>query len=319
MRVILRYHIREEDAVQQHNRAFLDKAAYSSAAGGARRLRDAAGSVPPTGLVLLSTLSVQLGAAVAKNLFPALSPAGAVLLRVGFGAIILLALRRSRLRGYARADYLAAVLFGLTTAGMNYAFYSALDRIPLGVAVTIEFVGPLGVALAGSRRLTHALWGLLALAGILLFSPIGGAQLDPLGMALALLAGVLWGAYILLGARMGRVFPGGTGLTLAMIVGGLALLPVGLAGAGKALLDPGLLLAGVGLALLSAVVPYSLEIEALRRLPARVFGVLMSVEPAVATVIGFVVLGERLGLRDLTAIVLVVVASIGASRAAHDK
>jgi len=300
--------------MRQTDHVFLDRANQLAALGGARRVRDAAGAVPPTGLVLLSILSVQLGAAIAKNLFPALGPAGTVLLRVGFGALILLALWRPRLRGYARADYLAAILFGLTTAGMNYAFYSALDRIPLGIAVTIEFVGPLGVALAGSRRLVDALWGLLALAGILLLAPIGGARLDPLGMALALLAGSLWAAYILLGARIGRAFPGGTGLTLAMVVGGLALLPAGLAGAGKALLDPGLLLAGVGLALLSAVVPYSLEIEALRRLPARVFGVLMSVEPAVAAIVGFVILGQQLGLRDLAAITFVVAASIGASR-----
>jgi len=158
------------------------------------------------------------------------------------------------------------------------------------------------------------LWGLLAAAGIVLFSPIGGARLDPLGLALALLAGSLWAAYIILGARMGRAFSDGTGLALAMGVAALVLAPIGVAGAGKALLDPSLLLAGVGLALLSAVIPYSLEMEALRRLPARVFGVLMSLEPGVAGLVGFVILGQRLGPRDLLAIALVVAASIGASR-----
>jgi len=300
--------------VQWTKYTFLDRAAGSLSVGGVRRARDAAGAVPPTGLVLLSILSVQLGAAVAKNLFPALGPAGTVFLRAGFGALVLLAMWRPRLRGYTRADYLVVLLFGLATGGMNYAFYSALDRIPLGVAVTLEFVGPLGVALAGSRRLHDVLWGLLAVAGVVLFSPIGGARLDPIGLALALLAGSLWAAYIILGGRMGRAFSDGTGLALAMGVAALALAPIGVAGAGRALLDPGLLLAGVGLAMLSSVIPYSLEMEALRRLPARVFGVLMSLEPAVAGLVGFVILGQRLGPRDLLAIALVVGASIGASR-----
>jgi len=300
--------------VQWIKYTFLDGAGGSFAIGGARRARDAASAVPPTGLILLSIFSVQLGAAVAKNLFPALGPAGAVFMRVGFGALVLLAIWRPRLRGYRRADYLVVLQFGLATAAMNYAFYSALARIPLGVAVTLEFVGPLGVALVGSRRLRDVLWGLLAAAGIVLFSPIGGARLDPLGLALALLAGSLWAAYIILGGRMGRAFADGTGLALAMGVAALVLAPIGVAGAGKALLDPGLLLAGVGLALLSAVIPYSLEMEALRRLPARVFGVLMSLEPGVAGLVGFVILGQRLGPRDLIAIALVVAASIGASR-----
>jgi inner membrane transporter RhtA len=283
----------------------------------ARGLDRVGGTVPPTGLVLLAVGCFQLGAAIAKGLFDSVGPAGAVFLRVGFAALILLLMWRPRLGGYARSDYGLAVVFGLALAGMNFAFYSALERIPLGVAVTLEFAGPLTVAVAGSRRLIDLLWAALAAAGILLLAPLnlfGSVDLDPVGVALALLAGTLWGSYILLSSRTGRVFPGGTGLAIAMCVGALALVPVGVAEAGYALLDPGVLLVGFGVAMLSSAVPYSLEMEALRKLPARVFGVLMSLEPAVAALIGFVVLGERLGLRAIAAVVLVTTAAVGASR-----
>jgi inner membrane transporter RhtA len=279
--------------------------------------QDAAGAVPPTGLVLLSIGSVQLGAAIAKGLFAELGPTGTVFLRVGFAALVLLILWRPSFKGYARRSYLVAALFGLALAAMNFTLYMALDRIPLGVAVTLEFVGPLGVAVAGSRRLLDLLWAVLAAAGILLLAPLnvlGDANLDPVGVALALLAGCFWASYILLSARTGSAFPGGTGLVIALCVGTVALAPVGIAGGGTALLDPGLLLAGFGVAMLSSAIPYSFELEALRKLPARVFGVLMSLEPAVAALMGFIVLGERLGLRALAAVVLVTVAAAGASR-----
>ncbi len=259
----------------------------------------------------------QLGAAIAKGLFDSVGPAGAVFLRVGFAALILLAMWRPRLGRRALSDYALAIVFGLALAGMNFAFYSALERIPLGVAVTLEFAGPLGVAVVGSRRLLDLLWVVLAAAGILLLAPLnlfGGVNLDPVGVALALLAGILWGSYILLSARTGRIFPGGTGLAIAMCVGALALVPVGVAEAGYALLDPRVLLVGLGVALLSSAIPYSLEMEALRKLPSRVFGVLMSLEPAVAALVGFVVLGERLGPRALAAVMFVTVAAVGASR-----
>jgi inner membrane transporter RhtA len=291
----------------------------SIAGKGMVRAREAAGAVPPTGLVLLAVGCFQLGAATAKGLFDTAGPAGAVLLRVGFAALILLLMWRPRLGGYAPRDYGLAVVFGLTLAGMNLAFYSALDRIPLGVAVTIEFIGPLGVAVIGSRRTLDLVWAGLAASGILLLAPLnvlGGADLDPTGVGLALLAGVLWGSYILLSARTGRIFPGGTGLAIAMCVGALALMPVGISQAGGALLDPRVLLVGFGVAMLSSAIPYSLEMEALRRLPARVFGVLMSLEPAVAALVGFLVLGETLGLRSLAAVALVTLAAAGASRSA---
>jgi inner membrane transporter RhtA len=267
--------------------------------------------------VLISIGSVQLGAAIAKGLFDELGPAGTVFLRVGFAALVLLLLWRPSVKGQASGDYLVATLFGLALAAMNFTLYQALDRIPLGVAVTLEFVGPLGVAVAGSRRVLDLLWVVLAAVGIVLLAPLnvlGGADLDQVGVALALLAGCLWAAYILLSARTGSIFPGGTGLVVALCVGTVALLPVGIVGGGAALLDPKLLVVGFVVAMLSSAVPYSLELEALRKLPARVFGVLMSLEPAVAALVGFIILGERLGLRAIAAVTLVTVAALGASR-----
>jgi inner membrane transporter RhtA len=272
--------------------------------------------VPPTALVIFPIISVQLGAAVAKSLFDSLGPGGTVFLRITFAALVLFLLVRPKLGGHDRAGYLVAGLFGLTLAGMNFSIYLAIDRIPLGVAVTLEFVGPLGVAVAGSRRMLDLLWVMLAAAGILLLAPLGvlgEMDIDPVGVAFALLAGCLWASYILLSARTGSAFPGGTGLVIALCVGSLVLLPFGIAGAGYALLDPRLLLAGFGVAMLSSAIPFSLELEALRKIPARVFGVLMSLEPAVAALAGLVVLGERLEMRAVAAVILVTVAASGAS------
>jgi inner membrane transporter RhtA len=266
--------------------------------------------------VIFPIISVQLGAAVAKSLFDSLGPGGTVFLRIAFAALVLFLLVRPKLGGHDRAGYLVAGLFGLTLAGMNFSIYLAFDRIPLGVAVTLEFVGPLGVAVAGSRRLLDLLWVVLAAAGILLLAPLsvlGGMDLDPVGVAFALLAGCLWASYILLSARTGSAFPGGTGLVIALCVGTFVLFPFGIAGAGYALLDPKLLLAGFGVAMLSSAIPYSLELEALRKLPARVFGVLMSLDPAVAALAGLVVLGERLEMRAVAAIIFVTIAAAGAS------
>ena len=267
--------------------------------------------------MLFGIFSVQLGAAIAKGMFDSLGPGGTVFLRIFFAALVLFVLVRPKLRGHDRSGYLVATVFGLTLAGMNLSLYLAIDRIPLGVAVTLEFMGPLGVAVAGSRRLLDLLWAALAAAGILLLAPLdvlGGTNLDPVGVAFALLAGCLWAGYILLSVRTGSAFAGGTGLVIALCVGTVVLLPVGVAGAGYALLDPGLLLAGFGVAMLSSAIPYSFELEALRKLPARVFGVLMSLEPAVAAFIGLLVLGERLEMRAAVAVLLVTVAAAGASR-----
>jgi inner membrane transporter RhtA len=277
-------------------------------------IRGRLGTPPPTGLALLAIGSTQVGAAVAKQLFPALGPPGTVFMRTGFAALVLLLLWRPRLRGYRRSDYLTTLLFGLTLAGMNLFFYSALARIPLGIAVTLEFVGPLGVAVAASRRALDVLWVVLAGSGIVLLAPVGGLHLQLLGVVLALLAGGLWAAYILLSARVGRVFPGGAGLAIALTISTAVLLPGAIASAGTSLLDPKLLLVGACVSFLSSTLPYSLELEALRRLPMGVFGVLMSFEPAMAALVGFVILRQALGFRALTAIVLVTIATIGSSR-----
>jgi inner membrane transporter RhtA len=272
--------------------------------------------IPPTVLVLLSIGSVQFGAAIAKGLFDSLGPGGTVFLRISLATLALLLLWRPKLGGYGRREYGFAVAFGLVLAGMNLSLYMAIDHIPLGVAVTLEFVGPLGVAILGSRRLFDGLWAALAAVGIVLLAPLnvlGNSDLDPVGVAFALLAGCLWVCYILLSARVGGAFPGRAGLVISLAVGTVVLLPVGMVDAGYALLDPWLLLAGLGPALLSSAVPYSLEMQALRRLPTRVFGVLMSLEPAVATLIGFAVLNEVLDLRDVAAVVLVTAAAAGAS------
>jgi inner membrane transporter RhtA len=277
--------------------------------------REERGGAPlAVGLVVAAVASLQFGAGFAATLFDDLGPAGAAFVRLAVAAAILVAVWRPRVRGRAREELRVAVLFGLSLGLMNWAIYSAIDRIPLGIAVTIEFVGPLGVAVAGSRRPLDAVWIVLAAAGILLLADPGGASsLDPVGVLLALVAGGLWAAYILLSVRTGRLFPGGAGLALAMVVGAAVTLPAGVAQAGGALLEPEPLAVGAAVALLSSVIPYSLELEALRRLPARVFGVLMSLEPAVAALAGLVVLGQALGGRQWLAIGLVVVASAGAT------
>jgi inner membrane transporter RhtA len=273
--------------------------------------------IPPTLLVLVAVSSVQFGAALAKSLFDEVGAGGTVFLRVLFAALILVAVWRPAVAGRSLADWRLIGLFGLTLAGMNLAFYASLDRIPLGIATTFEFVGPLGVAIAGSRRPIDLAWVVLAGTGIVLLSDFGGADLDRVGVALALLAGGFWAAYILLSARVGSAFPGATGLALAMAAGAVMLAPVGIADARGDLLVPGVLAVAAAVALLSSAIPYTLEMEALRRMPVGVFGVMMSIEPAVAALAGFIVLDEGLATRELVAILLVVAATAGAARNAH--
>jgi inner membrane transporter RhtA len=265
------------------------------------------------GLVLAAASSLQLGAAFAVTLFDDLGPAGAAFLRLAFAAVILWAIWRPRLAG----DLRLPAAFGVALGLMNWSIYEAMDRIPLGVAVTIEFAGPLLVAVIGSRRPLDALWIVLAAAGILLLADPGGGSVDALGVAFALSAAACWMAYIYLSKRTGAAFPGGSGLALAMAVGALIVLPAGVIQANGALGEPGLLGSALVVAVASSVLPYSLELEALRRLPEAVFGVLMSLEPAVAALAGFVVLDQDLGARELLAIAMVVVASAGAASLSH--
>ncbi len=270
--------------------------------------------VPSPALVLGAIASVQFGSAIATKLFNQVGPAGAVTLRLVTATIVLLVLWRPRLAGRTRRELLLAALFGLILAGMNLSFYEALSRIPLGIAVTIEFVGPLAVAVGGSRRRVDFLWAALAAVGILALTRGGTGGLDGLGVALALLAGCLWAAYILVNARVGRAFEGGSGLALAMCVSSLVALPFGIAAGGSHLIEPRSLALGAAVGMLSSAIPYSLEIEALRRIAPPVFGVLMSLEPAMAALAGLLVLGQGLGTRALVGMALVVIASVGASR-----
>jgi inner membrane transporter RhtA len=269
----------------------------------------------PTSFVLLSMTSSQAGSALAKALFPALGPVGVVGLRVAWAALILLVLWRKHIREtYGWKAYGLAALFGLALGSMNLCFYLSMSQIPLGITVTIEFLGPLTLALVLSRKLLDLLWVLFAVCGILLLAPIdnlGGNSLSLVGIGLALLAGTFWVAYILLSARVGSIFPGGVGLALATCTAALVLLPPGIFQARSAMLHPLLLLAGAGVGLLSTALPYSLEMEALRRLPSRVFSILLSLSPAIAALMGFLILHEHLNWRDLVAIVLISAASIG--------
>jgi len=284
-----------------------------SATASPRTAAASGGRPAAVAMVLAAAGSLQVGAAFAVTLFDDLGPGGAAFLRLALAAVVLLALWRPRVRGHPRADLRVAGAFGVALGLMNWSIYEAIDRIPLGVAVTIEFWGPLAVAVVGSRRPLDLLWAALAAGGILLLADPGGGAIDAAGVALALLAGGCWAAYIALSARTGRVFPGGTGLAIAMAVGALVVLPAGVAQGGGALVQPGLLAGALVVALASSVLPYSLELEALRRLPAAVFGVLMSLEPAVAALAGLVVLGQSLVAREWVAIVLVVAASAGAA------
>jgi inner membrane transporter RhtA len=272
---------------------------------------------PAIALVVGGIVSVQSGAALATKLFDDVGPVGAVALRLLFSALILAALWRPALTLLRDTNRRDLILFGLALAAMNTSFYAALDRIPLGIAVTLEFVGPLGVAIAGSRRRLDLVWVGLAAVGIALLSPGIGGSLDLFGVALALVAGAFWAAYIYLAARVGAAFAGGEGLALAMLISAALVLPFGIvAGAGD-LLEPEALALGLAVAVLSSVIPYSFELEALRWLSTGVFSVLMSLEPAVAATIGFVALGQDLGLNEALAIGCVVVASAGALRGAQ--
>ena len=258
--------------------------------------------------------SVQFGSALAVKLFSQVGPDGVVLLRLSSASIVLLILWRPRLQGRTRSELLLAGVFGLALAGMNLSFYSAIHRIPLGIAVAIEFVGPLAVAVGGSRRRSDLLWVVLAAAGILLLTHGGTHRLNGLGVVFALTAGGFWASYIVLNARLGRAFEGGTGLALSMCVASIVALPAGLVQGGLHLLKPRSLALGAAVGMLSSAIPYSFELEALRRIAVNVFGVLMSLEPAMAALAGLLVLGQGLSSRALVGIALVIAASIGASR-----
>jgi inner membrane transporter RhtA len=266
-------------------------------------------------MVLGSIVSVQCGAALATELFDEVGPEGAVFLRTVFAALILLAFSRPRIDLVREVGAGQLFLFALTFLGMNTCFYAAIDRIPLGTAVTLEFVGPLAVAIAVSRRRLDLLWAFLAAAGIALLSDgLGAAGIFSLGALLALAAGGFWGAYILLSARVGAADPGLGALAVAIAVSAVLVAPLGIAEGGASLLAPATLAIGLAVGIASSVIPYSLELEALRRLPSATFGVMMSLEPAVAALVGLVLLSQALEPIEVLAIACVVGASAGALR-----
>ncbi|WP_034384317.1 DMT family transporter [Deinococcus sp. YIM 77859] len=271
-------------------------------------------SLPPVPTLLLSMLSIQGGAAFAKTLFPTLGAAGTTALRVTLAAALLGLVFRPRWRALTADAWRAILPYGAALGLMNLTFYLSLTRLPLGLAVTLEFVGPLVLALALSRRPADLLWVALAALGIVLIAPRGGeAHLDLVGAALALTAGGFWALYILAGGAVGRRVPGVTGVVAGMVVAAAVTLPFGLAAAGRTLLTPPALLAGLAVAVLSSALPYSLEMFALRALPARTFGVLMSLEPAIAALSGLLFLHERLTPWQWLAVGCVIVASTGIS------
>ena len=271
------------------------------------------GRIPAVWLVIGGIVSVQFGAAIAKDLFAIVPPTAMVWLRLVTSAVIFLIVVRPRVAGRTRADWLVALGFGVSLMTMNWAIYQSFARIPLGVAVTIEFLGPLAVAVIGSHRLSHLIWVVLAGIGVALlgFSP---ASLTWTGVAFALLAGLGWACYILLSAQTGRRWPGISGLAVASLVGAVLLAGPAVVEAGAALLEPRVLLLGLVVGLLSSVIPYSFELTALRRITPRVFGILMSLEPAAAALAAILVLGEFLKALQWVAMACVVIASVGATR-----
>lgn len=272
--------------------------------------------VPALWLVLFGIVSIQAGAAVAKSLFDDLTPTTLVWVRLLTSAVVLGLVVRPRLRRRSRQEWVAVLAFGVSLAVMNWSIYQAFARIPIGIAVTIEFIGPLAVALLGSRRPRDAAWGLLAGLGVLLLG-FERADLDPAGVAFALLAGAAWATYILTSARTGGLWAGVEGLAIASIIATALLTPSALVSGASDLLDPRLLLLGAVVGLLSSIVPYSLELIALRTMPRALFGVLMSLSPAAAALAGLVVLGELLTPVQVVAMACVVAASIGATRASR--
>ncbi len=267
-------------------------------------------------LVLTAIFSVQFGAAIAKDLFELIEPTAMVWLRLATSAVILLIAVRPRISGRSRADWLIALGFGLSLLIMNWAIYQSFARIPLGIAVTIEFLGPLSVAILGSRQPRDLLWVLLAGSGVALLGVTPG-RLSAAGVAFALLAALGWACYILLSAETGKRWPGLSGLAVASVVGSVALAGPSIVAAGSDLLRPRVLLLGIAVGLLSSVIPYSLELTALRRMPPRVFGILMSLEPAAAAIAGMILLAEFLRWTQWLALSCVVLASVGATRSAR--
>ncbi|SEO29284.1 inner membrane transporter RhtA [Flavobacterium sp. CF108] len=270
-------------------------------------------NLPPVPAVLLAIISVQCGAAIAKTLFPAIGAAGTASIRIGVSALILLLAYRPNLKAITPAQWKIVIPYGLSLGAMNLIFYFAIERIPIGLAVTLEFMGPLLVAIIGSKRLIDYCWVLLAAMGIVLIAPWTNDRLDILGVIFALLAGVLWAAYIVLGGKISKIMNGGQAVSTGMLFAAILILPFGFLENGLANLTPKLFGMGIALALLSSAIPFTLEMKALGQLPPRTFSILMSLEPAAASICGFIFLQENLSFYEILAVLCVVIASAGST------
>ncbi|MBC6110671.1 DMT family transporter [Pedobacter fastidiosus] len=271
-------------------------------------------NLPPIPAVILSIISVQCGAAIAKGLFPELGAAATASLRIGLSAVILLIAFRPNLFKLNAKQWKYVILYGISLGAMNMVFYLAIERIPIGLGVTLEFVGPLVLAIFSSKKAIDFLWVLLAAIGIALIAPwTSNNGLDLVGVLLALLAGAFWAAYIILGGRISKIMKGGDAVAIGMLFATLLILPFGIFSGGLKLLTPKLLGLGTALALLSSAIPFTLEIRALKQLPARTFSILMSLEPAMASLAAFVFLQEYLSVKECLAVAFVVIASAGSA------
>lgn len=270
-------------------------------------------SLPPVPAVLLAIISVQCGAAIAKTLFPTIGSAGTASMRIGISAIILFLAYRPNLKNITPQQWKLVIPYGLSLGAMNLIYYIAIERIPIGLAVTLEFVGPLLLAIAGSKRLVDYCWVLLAAIGILLIAPWKNDGLDPVGIICALLAGAFWSAYIVLGGKVSKIMNDGDAVTTGMLFAALLVLPFGFLESGLDNLTPKLFGMGVALALLSSAIPFTLEMNALGKLPPRTFSILMSLEPAAASICAFIFLKESLNFYEILAVICVIIASAGST------
>lgn len=270
-------------------------------------------SIPPFPAVLLSIISVQGGATIAKGLFPALGATGTASIRIGLSALILLAVYRPNLKLLSLKQWQVVIPYGVSLGAMNIIFYMAIERIPLGLGVTLEFIGPLLLAVSGTKRVLDFLWVVLAAAGIAFMAPWDQGGVDLTGALLALLAGVFWAGYIVLGGKISKIMDGGQAVTVGMLFAAIVVLPFGIGSGGLGNFTPIMILSGSALALLSSAIPFTLEIGALRKIPARTFSILMSMEPAVAALCGLVFLSEHLTFYQWLAVASVIIASLGAT------
>ena len=276
-------------------------------------------NLPPVPAVLLAIISVQCGAAIAKSLFPVIGAIGTTSIRIGISAILLLLAYRPNLFQITPKQWKLVVPYGLCLGAMNLIFYLAIQRIPIALAVTLEFIGPLLVAIIGSRRLIDYCWVLLAATGIILIAPWSNNRIDALGVLFALLAGALWAAYIVLGGKISKIMNGGQAVSTGMLFAAILILPFGFYENGLVNLTPKLFGMGIALALLSSAIPFTLEMKALGQLPPRTFSILMSLEPAAAAICAFIFLHENLSFYEILAVVCVVIASAGSTLTAKRK